>query len=143
MKKNILTLCFVFGLIMAGNLPSNAVYCNSPCPDPCASSRTVCEGTNCTTYCNVSNKTIYSANYYTAPGVSFSYSTPNISFSISNEVYGFYNLGPRPRRVVVTNGFRPVYHHKNPPKPVPNHHIKPNKPNKGPVHHSSKGPKRA
>lgn len=93
-------------------LSSNAAVCNSPCPNPCSPSRTVCEGTNCTTYCGATS--VYDAVYYTTPAVSFSYSTPNVSFSISNEVYGIHNYYSRPH-FTVTNGFRPIYH-KVPPK---------------------------
>lgn len=106
-------------------LSSDAIVCNSPCPNPCSPSRTVCEGTNCTTYCGVNPS--YSAAYYTQPAVSFSYSTPNVSFSISNEVYGIYNYYSRPN-FTVTNGFRPIYHkvppkkYHNAPKPAPGVH---------------------
>lgn len=113
------TLC-VLALFLTICSPSSAAYCNSPCPNPCSPSRTVCEGASCTTYCG--STSIYNASYYTSPSVSFSYSTPNVSFSISNEVYGLHNVYPR--RLVVTNGFRPVYH-KTPSKRPPVVHHKP------------------
>lgn len=120
---------------------SYAAYCNSPCPDPCSPSRTVCEGSNCTTYCNSSPTIRHNAVYYTNPGVSFSYSTPNVSFSISNEVYGVHNYYSRPN-FVISSGFRPVYH-RYPLKPAPNFHKHPApKPRPG-VHNPSRPPHKA
>lgn len=130
MNKTAFSIFSVFALFLTLCNPSSAAYCNSPCPNPCSPSRTVCEGSNCTTYC--ASNSIYNTSYYTSPGVSFSYSTPNVSFSISNEVYGVHNLYPK--RIVVSNAFRPVHHYKPAPrpniKPAPNHKPPmPHKPN--------------
>ncbi len=142
-SKTALTVVCTFALMFGTALSSNAAVCNSPCPDPCAPSQTVCEGTNCTTYC--AKSTVYGTSNYTLPAVSFSYSTPNVSFSVSNEVYGIYNYYSRPN-FTITNGFRPIYHrppsrpvvvhkpapkpvshitHKKPPKPAPDMHKRP------------------
>ncbi len=125
-SKTVLTAVCTFALMFGASLSSDAAVCNSPCPDPCAPSHTVCEGTSCTTTCGTTS--VYNTAYYTTPGVSFSYSTPNVSFSISNEVYGIYNYYSRPN-FTVTSGFRPIYRpapkpvkhvvYKNPPKPAP------------------------
>lgn len=92
----------VFAVFLCTNLQADAAYyvsnCNSPCENPCAPSRTICEGNHCTTYCNASHVYNLSRNY--TPGVTFSYSTPNVSFSISNEYIGYdvlkINRPPRP-----------------------------------------------
>ncbi len=143
MKKIILYTALTLVLSLNSGLCAEAVMCNSPCPDPCAPSRTICEGTNCTTYC--AKSPMYNTVYYTTPGVSFSYSTPNVSFSISNEVYGIYNYYSRPN-FTITNGFRPIYHYrphhpvyKNPPK----HNKRPhyvNKPQRKPASTPGKKP---
>ncbi len=112
MKKNLKMFLEIFGaiLVLAGNNLNASAYCNSPCPNPCTPSQTVCEGTNCTTYCNTNSKH-YS---YTTPGVSFSYSTPNISFSVSNELYAsYYRPGFR-----INTSLRPIYRKKYHPKPA-------------------------
>ncbi len=123
LSKTLFSIISTLVVFFSITLQSGAAYCNSPCPDPCSSSRTICEGTNCTTYCDTTPVSRYGATYYTAPAVSFSYSTPNVSFSISNEVYGLHNYYTRPN-IVISNGFRPIYH-KNPPKPPQNFHKTP------------------
>ena len=126
----------ILALFLSICTPSNAAYCNSPCPNPCSPSRTICKGLNCTTYCDSTASVRYGSVYYDSPAVSFSYSTPNVSFSISNEVYGVHNYYSRPT-FVVSNGFRPVYH-RYPLKPAPNFHKHPApKPRPG-VHNPSK-----
>lgn len=123
--KIFLCILGAFTIFLSTNSISYAAYCNSPCPNPCTPSRTVCEGTNCTTYCNTASSVSYGTTYYTSPAVSFSYSVPNVRFSISNEIYGAHNYYTRPN-IIISNGFRPVYHrapapssHKAPPKPAP------------------------
>ncbi len=120
---------FAIAFMLTGVSLKASAYCNSPCPNPCSPSRTVCEGTNCTTSCSNTN---YS---YSTPGISFSYSTPNVSFSISNELYTNYY---RPS-VIVRPGFRPVHYknHKPHMKPI---HKKPPVANHIPPH--KKPPKR-
>ncbi len=127
-KRFFLCMLGIFAIFLSINIPSYAAYCNSPCPNPCSPSRTVCEGANCTTYCNTRPSVSYSANYYTSPAVAFSYATPGVRFSISNEVYGLHNYYTRPN-IIISNGFRPVYHrapvhsvHKAPPKHPHNAH---------------------
>ncbi len=137
-NKFFLSMLGIFAIFFSVNSPSYAAFCNSPCPNPCAPSRTVCEGTNCTTYCNSVPSARYSATYYTYPAVSFSYAAPNVRFSISNEVYGMHNYYTRPN-IIISNGFRPVYHRvpvnhiKRPPKKP--HHV--NKPSRKPANRPS------
>lgn len=131
LQKTMLSLMGAIVVLFSTNLQSDAAYCNSPCPNPCAASRTICEGTNCTTYCNTTSSTRYTTSYYATPTVAFSYSTPNVSFSVSNEVYGYTHPN-----ILISNGFKPVYHkapshhsiHKVPPKPSNNHPNKPMQP---------------
>ena len=133
LNKHILCAASIFAIFIGLNSPSFA-YCNSPCPNPCSPSRTVCEGRNCTTYCSTTSSVSYDTAYYSSPALSLRYSTPNVSFSISNEVYGY----SRPN-IIVSNGFRPVYH-RVPPKPA---HIIRHKPAQKPaLNHKPVQPKR-
>lgn len=142
-KKGIFGIFCALMLFLGTVSTSDAAYCNSPCPDPCAPSRTVCEGLNCTTYCDSSNSV-----RYTIPSASFSISTPNVSFSVSNEIYtnaynGVYggtywgfsrpNIFVTSRPIYNINHYRPV--HKPVYKPAHKPQYKPqNKPGHKPVH---------
>lgn len=107
LKKIRLCAFFTLTILFFGiNMQADAAYyvsnCNSPCENPCTLSRTICEGSRCTTYCSTS--CVYDASWNYTPGVTFSYSVPNVSFSISNEYVGL--------NVVKFNGRPAVYYHK-------------------------------
>ena len=136
-KKGIFGIFCACTLFLGTVLVSDAAYCNSPCPNPCSPSRTVCEGLNCTTYCSPPRSV-----HYTVPSASFSISTPNVSFSVSNEIYtnsyngvygGAYWGYGRPN-VIVTS--RPIYN-INHYRPV---HKPAYKPSHKPMHQPSYKP---
>lgn len=127
MKKIINHIFLIAALFFCTN-QSYALECNSPCPDSCAPSRVICEGSNCVLYCGTSS--FKPALQYTYPGISFGYSGANGSVYFSESYTGYFSP-----QIVISAGkyhkkpfpalHRPPHHNFNKPLQKPHPGYKP------------------